>query len=159
AEHDFHAYMPYGTIEVQRFGQDGSRRGSIISSSHYDTRVHGIAVDRVGNVHLVQAKAVLRPAAGWSDAGADAGGGGPMGGNAVADTTAPVVTALTAPATTTTANVTLGIAATDASGVAHMRITEDGVAGAWRAFAASVPHVLVGGHGAHVISVEVRDVH
>jgi hypothetical protein len=82
--------FPCHTIEVQRFGQDGSARGSILSLSRYDTRVHGIAVDRVGNVHLVQAKAVLRPAAGWSDAGADAGGGGPMGGVVAIATPPPV---------------------------------------------------------------------
>lgn len=158
ATNDFHAYMPHGTIEVQRFAQSGAARGSIISRSNYDTRVHGIAIDRVGNVHLVQAKSVLRPAAGWNDAGADAGGGGPMGGAAAADTTAPVITAFNVPANTTGSAITIGIAATDASGVTQVRVRDNGAQGGWQPFAGAVPHTLVG-YGVHVLEVEVRDPH
>lgn len=167
AQQGFHDYMPYGTIEVQRFGQDASLRGSIVASTcstnHAgvrecgDTRVHGIAVDRSGNVHLVQGKVVVRPAAGWSDAGADAGGGGPMGGAAALDSTAPVITSLTAPATTVDARITVGIAATDAVGVTELRIREDGVQGGWQPYATAVAHSLTDRLGGHVLEVEVRD--
>jgi hypothetical protein len=152
----FHDYMPYGTIEVRRFGQDGTVRGTIVSQARGDTRVHGIAVDFAGNIHMPQAKAILRPAAGWSDAGADAGGGGPLGGTAVADATAPVITALTAPATTKVAGITLDITATDAAGVTHVRIRDNGAQGGWMPYAASIAHTLAG-YGRHVLEVEVRD--
>ena len=153
----FHAYMPAGSIEIRRFGQDGTPRGTIVSRSHYDTRVHGIAVDRVGNIHLPQAKSVLRPAAGWSDAGADAGGGGPMGGAAAIDVTAPVITALNVPAATDGPAVAVGLAATDASGVTQMRVGQDGVLGAWQPYSTGFTFTLTGGYGAHRIEVEVRD--
>jgi hypothetical protein len=152
-----YAAWPVATIEVQRFGQDGSIRGSIISRSLGAHRIHGIAVDRTGNLHLVQAKAVLRPAGGWSDAGSDAGGGGPLGGTAAVDITAPTVTVLAVPATTTQRTITIGVAATDAVGVTELRIGEDGVQGAWRPFVGSFQHVLTDRFGAHQLVVEVRD--
>ncbi len=149
---------PYATIEVKGFSQDGVVRHSIISVSKGEHRVHGMAVDRVGGIHLPQARAVLRPSAGWSDAGLDAGGGGPLGGTAAIDGTAPVITALSVnPTTTTGTAVTLAIGATDASGVTHLRIREDGVQGGWIAFTGSVPHTITERLGAHELVVEVRD--
>ncbi len=155
---DFHQYMPYGSIEVRRFGQDGSVRGTIVSKSLADNRVHGIAVDHAGNIHLAQAKAVLRPAAGWTDAGADAGGGGPMGGVAAVDTTAPTITAFSGPASTQTNAITLAIAASDGVGVTQLRIREDGAQGGWQAFGTTLAYALADRLGAHVLELEVRDV-
>jgi hypothetical protein len=152
-----YAAWPVATIEVQRFGQDGSIRGSIIARSLGIHRIHGIAVDRTGNLHLVQAKAVLRPAAGWTDAGADAGGGGPLGGAATVDVTAPVVTAVAVPATTAQRTITIGVAATDATGVTELRISEDGAQGAWRPFTGSFQHVLADRYGVRQLVLEVRD--
>lgn len=152
-----YAGHPYGRIEVQRFGQDGSVRGSILSESRFDTRIHGIAVDRSGNVHLLQGKVVLRPAPGWSDAGADAGGGGPLGGVSTWDTVAPEIASLIAPATTTTGAVTIGIAASDNVGVTQLRLRVDGVLQPWRGYAANVQHQLAERLGDHVVGVQVRD--
>ncbi len=150
--------IPGATADIHRYSQDGVMRGTIRGAILGDHRVHGIAVDRANNVHLIQAKAMLRPAAGWSDAGADIGGGGPMGGTAAVDATAPVITAISVtPATTTGRDVTVGITATDAVGVVQLRIREDGVQGAWRAYATSIPYVITERIGAHELVVEVRD--
>lgn len=149
-----------GTIEVKRFAQDGSLRGSgsIITVSQGQHRVHGIAVDRAGVIHLAQARMVLRPSNGAFDQGADMGGGGPMGGTAAVDATAPVISSLGAtPTSTQGRDITLTIAATDASGISYLRIREDGVQGDWRPFAASVVHVITDRLGAHELVVEVQD--
>lgn len=148
---------PYAQIEVQRYDQDGGVRGAIRSKSHLDHRVHGIAIDRSGNIHLPQAGLYLRPAAGWTDTGADKGGGGPLGGMATVDTQAPTLTRVTAPATTTTRTVAVTVDATDDVGVAYVQLRVDGVVQPWRAFARTFQHTLADRYGAHTLGIQVRD--
>jgi hypothetical protein len=148
--------QPLATIEVQRFGQDGAIRGSILARSQYDTRIHGIAVDFAGNIHLLQGKEVLHPAGDWSDAGADGGLGGTMGGTASPDVSAPAVTSLTAPATTTATSATVSVGASDNVGVAHMRVRIDGAQRGWQPFAAAIT-VPLPTIADHTVVVQVRD--
>lgn len=152
--------LPAGTAEVARFGQDGTPRGLVHMSTVSGAKVHGIAIDRQATIHLVQGGVSARPPATWRDGGADAGGGGPMGGTAPAspaDVTAPTVSAFSAPPTTTTAAIALSMSAQDDTAVADLRLTEDGVRGEWQPWAASLSHNLAGGVGAHVLTIEARD--
>ena len=150
--------LPTATVDVQRFAQDGASRGNILVRVQGDNRVHGIAMDAGNGIHLVTGLVAMRPQGGWTDAGAAAGGMGPMGGTGgySPDVTAPTVS-LTAPATTTTRVVTLTIAAADDRGVTQMRIATDGVWGAWQNAAATYSHTLADRYGAHAVSVQVRD--
>src|SRR5690606_14328885 len=46
--------LPAGTVEVQRFAQDGTPRGYIRGRALAGHKVHGIAMDGRGVVHLTQ---------------------------------------------------------------------------------------------------------
>jgi sugar lactone lactonase YvrE len=74
------------------------------------------------------------------------------------DTTAPVLNTLTVPATSTTQNITVTLAATDDVGVAQMRLAnEDGVWGPWVAYAPSSTWALSDGYTFKAVFAQVRD--
>jgi hypothetical protein len=153
-----------GTIEVQRFTQGGAVRGDVTAISRDDDFIHGIAVDRSGNLHLVTGRMALAAPSATFDVGADAGGGGPLGGSSVIggggpapDTTAPVLASVGAPASTTVNAIMLTVDASDAVGVTQTRVREDGVQGDWRAWSSAMSHTLVDRLGDHTLVVQVRD--
>lgn len=148
---------PKGTLEVYRYAQSGGApRGVIRIASEGRRRVHGIAVDRAGNVHLVQGERVgMRPAS-FTDSGADAGGGGPLGGTASVDVTAPTLS-VTAPASTIGRTVTVTADAADAVGVTEMRLAVDGAWQPWQPYVRSFDHTLADRLGDHHLAVLVRD--
>ena len=77
---------------------------------------------------------------------------------APADAIAPTLTAVAAPGSTTTQSITIGITAADNIGVTQYRIAaDDGVWGAWQAFASQVTYTLPGSFGVKGFSVQVRD--
>jgi hypothetical protein len=155
--------QPYGMVEVKRYGQDGSMRGTVQAQTIAEKRVHGIGVDRSGNIHLPQGGVIVHPPASWSDAGADAGGGGPLGGTSVIgggpapDTTAPTLAGVAAPASTTGTTISLTVDATDNVGVTQLRVREDGVQGGWRAWARVSDQAITARIGDHSLVVQVRD--
>ncbi len=94
------------------------------------------------------------------DDGGNFGGGGDAGGgnDAPVDREDPVIEQVTLPAETDSRDVMVGIEATDNVGVTGVRTAnEDGTWGAWRAFAAEVPHQLTAGFGFKAVFVQVRD--
>lgn len=163
--------QPVGTVEVQRFGQDGSSRGVIEAMSYGGAKVHGIAVDRIGTIHMPQGNVRVKAPAGYSDAGADIGGGGPLGGTAqpgsigepagpipgAPDTAAPIIESVTAPQGGTSLTVPLTIVARDDRGIADIHVYEDQVALGWKNYSSTYQHEVVGGIGAHWVSIQVRD--
>ena len=81
------------------------------------------------------------------------------GTTATADTTAPVLSGVTMPATTATRTISIGLTASDNVGVAQMRFAnEDGVWSAWRPFAATATWTLSASTSAYKgVSAQVRD--
>jgi sugar lactone lactonase YvrE len=76
----------------------------------------------------------------------------------VIDTTAPKLTKIALPTTTTTRAVKITVIATDAVGVAQARVAnEDGTWGAWKAYATPLAHQLTAGLGYKGVYVQVRD--
>lgn len=75
------------------------------------------------------------------------------------DTTAPVLSNVTVPATTTTRTITIGISASDNVGVAQVRFAnEDGVWSAWRTFATTMSWTLSSSAGSYKgVTTQVRD--
>lgn len=149
--------QPKTTVEIQRFGQDGGSRGVINAISYGGAKAHGIAVDRVGTIHLPQANVRIAAPAGWSDAGADVGGGGPIGGTAQAssvgiptgpipgapDTAAPIITSVTATQVGYSKTVQLSIVAADDRGIVDVRTAEDKKPFAWRGgYAPTIEHTF-----------------
>jgi hypothetical protein len=166
--------VPVGSIEVQRFNQNGGSRGVIFAKSGVgDVRVHGISIDCTGVIHLPQAGIKVLPAATWSDSGADVGGGGPLGSAATnasctspgapvgdipgsPDTAAPIVDSLGAPQNGTDLTMTLTTVAHDDRGITEMRVYEDDTDLGWSAWTPAKQHT-VSGYGNHYVSVQVRD--
>lgn len=75
-----------------------------------------------------------------------------------ADAVDPVLGAVAMPATTTTQDISVAIAATDNVAVTGYRIANnDGVWSAWTAFASPVNHRLLAGFGIKGFTVQVRD--
>ncbi|MEO6866724.1 MAG: hypothetical protein ABI200_01750 [Gaiellales bacterium] len=149
--------VPAGTLEVHRYSQQGPLLGLIRMQSDGQQRVHGISLDRSNNVHLVQGKLTAFAPARWNDAGGDARGGGPLGGTATIDTTAPAITSATAPAETSDRTIAITLAAADNVGVTEMNLTLDGVSGGWTPFSSGFGLTLADRLGAHVITIQVRD--
>lgn len=76
----------------------------------------------------------------------------------VIDVTAPTLTQLAIPATTTTRTITVRLTATDDTGVAHMRFAnEDGNWGDWRPYAATSTHQLSANPSIKGVYAQVRD--
>ena len=74
------------------------------------------------------------------------------------DASAPVLTAITVPATTTTQSIAVAITATDNLAVTQVRFAnEDGNWGAWVAYAATVNTTLTAGYGVKGVTAQVRD--
>ena len=74
------------------------------------------------------------------------------------DAADPALTAVVLPETSPTAAVTVKLTATDDVGVTQVRFAnEDGTWGAWKAFAAEVPHTLTAGNTYKVVYAQVRD--
>ncbi|MBC7644748.1 MAG: NHL repeat-containing protein [Thermoleophilia bacterium] len=74
------------------------------------------------------------------------------------DNIAPVLTAITVPATTTTQTIAVDITATDNKVVTQVRFAnEDGNWGAWIAYAATVNTTLTAGYGPKGVTAQVRD--
>lgn len=77
-----------------------------------------------------------------------------------ADVTPPTLGALTLPATTNVASLSLTLAATDNIGVTHVRAAAEGeviTSKAWVAIARPTPVALSYGYGAKSVSIQVRD--
>ena len=135
-----------GRFEVQVLSRDGASLHVLQVQSQYFDRVHGIAVDNVGNIYLAQAGVILRSAT------------PPV--VPPADVTAPLLRALTLPAEVAAPQVDLAIDAIDAVGVTQMRIANEGQAlatQAWLPFVTPTPHLLTAAAGAKTVTVQVRD--
>ena len=141
--------------QIQKFTRDGqhvySTPGQLAGGAGTQVRNHGLAVDAHGNASSGEpGKRMVRttPEPGpW-----------PALEPLETDTTAPVLNTVTVPATTTTREITISIAATDNRAVTHVRIAnEDGTYGAWLPFAANVAHTLSANYGTKGVFVQVRD--
>lgn len=74
------------------------------------------------------------------------------------DSEAPMLTAVAAPSSTTSASISIAITATDNTAVTQYRIAaDDGIWGSWQAYASPVAYTLPGSYGVKGFSLQVRD--
>lgn len=170
--------IPAGSVEIVRFGQDGSSRGLIHAKAVVANRAHGIVIDAANVLHVSQAgiKIPLTKVSGgaiqvdnqvfdptWSDVGADAKGGGPLGIAAPVvapidpDTQAPVISSVVATQIGYSTAVSLSITATDNRGIVDVRTGEDGKAFDWRGSYQSSITEEIGFYGQKWVALQVSD--